>query len=177
MPVAFALGLEVCLRSMVAMPADSSAICRIGYADDQFLHGPLAALAALWPTLVGSLACGGHDVQQQKCHVWCPALDDPLSTPNAHVDALAELMQRDTGGMLLLGTTSRGEHGIVIGQGGATADEPVNKRAGASAAACKKLVDMLACPIQTPLAQVVWTLLHKAVNHALDYDMRLMARC
>ena len=158
------------------MPSDESRVCRIGYADDQFLHGPPAALAALWPRLVNCLAEGGHDVQQQKCHVWCPACDDPQSVPDPHVDILAGYMQKDTGGVLLLGTTSRGEYGIQVGQGGAAVDEPVNRRAAACAKACEKLLDMLACPIQIPLTQVVWTLVHKAVNHALDYDMRLTPR-
>ena len=134
------------MQRSVAIPADSSDICRIGYGDDQFLHGPPAALAELWPRLVSNLTDGGHDVQQHKCHVWCPACDDPQSMPNPHVDALAELMQNDTGGMLLLGTTSRGEHGILIGQGSAVVDKLVNQGAAASAAACNKLLDMLACP-------------------------------
>ena len=47
------------------------------------------------------------------------------------------------------------------------------QRTQGSVRACGRLLELLACPIQTPLTQVVWTLLHKAVNHALDYDLRL----
>ena len=37
------------------------------------------------------------------------------------------------------------------------------------------LLDLLACAVQIPMTQVVWTLLQKAVNHAVDYDLRLQA--
>ena len=54
MPVAFAVGLEDCLRQVLPVPgtADEAPqagqrerVCRIGYADDQFLHGPAGAIA------------------------------------------------------------------------------------------------------------------------------------
>ena len=49
------------------------------------------------------------------------------------------------------------------------------KRTAASEHACVRLLNLLSCPVQMPMTQVVWTLLHKAVNHTVDYDLRLQA--
>ena len=82
MPVTFALALEVCLHAVVGSPATplddaagQHAVARVGYADDQFLHGDPAALLDVWQPLVDALE--RHSVQPSKCHVWCPSADDP----------------------------------------------------------------------------------------------------
>ena len=184
MPVAFALALEVCLRAVTGSPARMQAqaptstsdapavtnVARIGYADDQFLHGRPEELLRLWDPLVAALAAEGHSVQPAKCHAWCPSLEAP-GRHNASYDNLCAPLQRDRGGMQLLGTVANGEHSQHVGA--PAGGNPIIMRAEAAASAGRALLAMLSTPVSVPVIQVVWTLLQKSVARALDYDMRL----
>ena len=62
-----------------------------------------------------------------------------------------------------------------VGEPDGSALDPMTARTQASEHACKRLLDLLACAVQIPMTQIVWTLLQKAVNYAVDYDLRLQA--
>ena len=147
---------------------------RVGYQDDTYLVGAVAAILEHFPDLCRSLARGGHRLRMTKCSVWVPACDElsdeELPAPVKELAGLIPLVRR---GIRLLGGAVRGEMAVEVGP-----DDfglgPARARADRAVALAGRIRDMVVAAPTPNAVNLAWHLASKCVAHALSYDARLV---
>ena len=146
-----------------------------GYQDDQYFSGTLATFELYEPHMLRALQQDGHELQQQKCALWIPALD---GVPTGHLPQRAldmwERYPRAEGGITALGASAEGDHETFIDKNGGIALQPVRERARKCMSLLAEIRAMVTAQLHPQTFHAAWLMLSGSCVHAFDYDARLV---
>ena len=154
--------------------AEGHASQRVGYQDDQYFKTKVASFQQVEQSVTIALTAAGHQLQQRKCAVWIPALDnvDDAELPQA-VKFITDRYTRCRSHLDALGGAAHGSNCTTVTTQGAGL-KAVTKRAARAATFVRELTDVVKRQQHTQCFHAAWVVTSRVIAHAFDFDARLV---
>ncbi|CAK0833046.1 unnamed protein product, partial [Prorocentrum cordatum] len=138
------------------------------YMDDMLMKLQPDMVGSWLPILVDALASVNLRLNLRKTKVWIPSALADRPRPALMQAGLPQVF----GSLEIMGGALEGQHAASIGC--STTPAVSTKRLEQAEKLAHTLQEMLRTPLARPVHRVVWTLLDKVLNKALDYDARIL---